>query len=86
MYDAVALTVATPSWAATMQAMIDDEAIMQVIESMCTFPQHVSASKDVRDAATTADEKISAFNVRLANDSSRNRHAEPLHVSNVRAG
>jgi len=63
VYDAVAQSVTSPSWEATMQPMINDEILTSVLESVATFPQHVSANKEIRDASTKCEELLSAFGV-----------------------
>ncbi len=46
-----------------MQPMIEDEVLTSVLESVCTFPQHVASAQAIRDASTKAEEQLSAFSV-----------------------
>ena len=51
------------SWCTVMQPLADDETVSAVFGSLCDFPHHVSASKEIRDASTAADTALSAFGV-----------------------
>jgi Zn-dependent oligopeptidase len=53
------------SWCNVMQALADDESISALLGSLCDFPHHVSASKELRDASSAADTKLSAFQVTI---------------------
>lgn len=64
-YDQVAASRSAPSWETTLSPINTDDIIFRVVESMCTFPQHVSTDKEIRDASTEADNKLSAYSVEL---------------------
>mmetsp|Transcript_18920 Transcript_18920/g.40817 ORF Transcript_18920/g.40817 Transcript_18920/m.40817 type:complete len:718 (-) Transcript_18920:432-2585(-) len=49
------------TWAGVMQPLVEADAEFGVVESVCTFPGHVSADKAVRDACTAADTRLSAY-------------------------
>lgn len=66
VYDKIAATKAQPSWEATVAPATYDDIYFHVVQSICTFPQHVSADKAVRDASTQADEKLSAYQVEVS--------------------
>jgi len=51
------------AWGATFGKLAEDEAFQYVMDSVCTFPQHASTDKELRDAATEADKKLSAYDV-----------------------
>lgn len=62
--DAVAAVPAeAASWCTVMQPLADDETVSALFGSMCDFPHHVADSKELRDASSAADTKISAFQV-----------------------
>jgi hypothetical protein len=63
VHDAVAAAAPAPSWAAVMQPMADDETTTRAESAALEFLQHVSASKELRDASTDCDKMISEFGV-----------------------
>ncbi|KAK9816736.1 hypothetical protein WJX72_004381 [[Myrmecia] bisecta] len=63
VYDAVAKAVDNPTWETTLGALAEDDARFSVVESMCTFPKDVSSDKAIRNAATEAASKLSAYGV-----------------------
>ncbi len=65
VHDEVAKSVDNPTWETTLGLFTKDDSLTHVVESICTFPQHVSENKALRDACTTAEEKLSAFQVAL---------------------
>eukprot|EP00911_Craspedida_sp_UC1_P002179 UC1_evm3s1668 len=68
VYDAAAAAgrSATPSWQNVCEPMCRIDILASIVDSCCTFPQHVSANKSTRDASTAAEQKLSAFNVETA--------------------
>ena len=46
-----------------MAPLVEEDRIFSIIESCATFPSHVSTSKALRDAASDADTKLSAYGV-----------------------
>lgn len=51
------------TWANTIAVLDRSDAEFGVLETMATFPGHVSTSKDLRDACTEADDVLSKYSV-----------------------
>ena len=69
-YDGVAATLAVEgaaaapnTWANTMAPLSDDDGQTASLESILTFPGHVSPDKALRDACTAAEMALSAYGV-----------------------
>ncbi|XP_071952161.1 thimet oligopeptidase-like isoform X2 [Antedon mediterranea] len=50
----------------TIQAMTNNDSYYSVQRNMLDFPQHVSAKKEIREASTEADKKLSEFDVEMS--------------------
>eukprot|EP00697_Spironema_sp_BW2_P011434 gnl/Spiro4/27117_TR13490_c0_g1_i1.p1 gnl/Spiro4/27117_TR13490_c0_g1~~gnl/Spiro4/27117_TR13490_c0_g1_i1.p1 ORF type:complete len:748 (+),score=216.92 gnl/Spiro4/27117_TR13490_c0_g1_i1:171-2246(+) len=61
--DAVAASRASPSWRSTIAPLVSLDACFSVVEKSCTFPQHVSPNKEIREASVAADTVLSDFQV-----------------------
>lgn len=68
VYDGVAASGAgaAPSWNGVCRPMCYEDILGSIVDSTCTFPQHVSADKAIRDASTAAEQKLRAFQVETA--------------------
>ena len=51
------------SWDSIMAPLCEEEGIFSTVESVCTFPSHVSTDKALRDACSAADSTLSAYAV-----------------------
>jgi thimet oligopeptidase len=65
-YAAIAACQTNPTFANTIQAMSDTDTWADVIENMCTFPQHTSPDKELRDASTEAENLFNDLGVECA--------------------
>jgi len=61
--DAVAAATPPLTWEATCGILCAADGTLAAAESSLTFPAHVSAEKELRDACTEADRQMSAFGV-----------------------
>lgn len=61
--DAVAATVSAPTWAATIQRLLDEDAQYSTSVANCTFFSHVHADKPVRDASTEAELALDKYSI-----------------------
>mmetsp|Transcript_26931 Transcript_26931/g.83797 ORF Transcript_26931/g.83797 Transcript_26931/m.83797 type:complete len:654 (-) Transcript_26931:78-2039(-) len=51
------------TWASCMEPLLQEDVEWSVLESVATFPGHVSSDKALRDVCTDVDTKLSAFAV-----------------------
>eukprot|EP00949_MAST-11_sp_MAST-11-sp1_P005036 g5036.t1 len=67
-YDAVVAASSSGklSWDSICAPLTRDDAEFSTVENILTFPSHVSPSREMRDAATEAEKKLSSFGVDAA--------------------
>lgn len=61
--DKLASSVDTPTWEATIQPLLDDDALFSLQADNCTFYSHVHEDEKVRDASTEAEKLIQKYRI-----------------------